>query len=125
MSSMLDRYPQRDGMYNVLPDAVTVHDRYRNRMVRLDPFGSELWLHMDGITRLRDIAADIAGRSGQSLADVERNATAMTGIMIGEGLVYLSLEPLLPPYHLAAPEEDQDPVQAEESMRAAGWLPKI
>jgi hypothetical protein len=123
MSSMLDRYPQRDGMYQVLPDAVTVHDRYRNRMVRLDSFASEIWLRIDGITQLRDIASDIAGLSGQPLEPILRNATAMTGILIGEGLAYLSLEPEPLPYHLAVPQEDQDPEQAEASMRAAGWFP--
>jgi hypothetical protein len=123
MSSMLDRYPQRDGMYNVLPDSVAVHDRYRNRMVRLDPFASEIWLRIDGITPLRDIASDIAGRSGQPLEPLLRNAAAMTGILIGEGLAFLSLEPEPLPYHLAVPQEDQDPVQAEASMRAAGWFP--
>jgi hypothetical protein len=125
MSSMLDRYPQRDGMYQVLPDAVTVHDRYRNRMVKLDPFASEIWLRIDGITQLRAIASDIAGRTSQPLETILRNATAMTGILIGEGLAYLSLEPQPLAYHLAVPQEDQDPARAEASMRAAGWLSNI
>jgi len=120
-SSMLDRYPRRDGVYHLLADAVAVHDRYQGRMVKLDPLGSEIWLRIDGITLLGEIALDIAGQSGQPINDVVRNVTAMTGILIGEGLVHLTLEPEAQPYHLTTPYEDQDPVQAEESMRAAGW----
>lgn len=118
---MLDRYPRRDGMYHVLPDAVAVEDRYQKRVVRLDALGSEIWLRIDGVTRLRDIAQDIAGQTRQPLESVLQQATAMTGILIGEGLVHLSLTPEPLPYHLALPREDQDPVQAVESMRAAGW----
>ncbi|MEP7289967.1 MAG: PqqD family protein [Chloroflexota bacterium] len=120
-SSMLERYPRRDGLYKILPDAVAVFDRYQKRIVRLDALGSEIWLRMDGLTRLQDIAADIAGLRGRPLNDVLRDATAMTGILIGEGLVHLSLAPEPLPYHLALPREEQDPVQAAESMRAAGW----
>ncbi len=120
-SSMLDRFPRRDGLYKVLPDAVAVFDRYQKRIVRLDALGSEIWLRIDGITRLRDIASDIAGQRGESLNTVLRDATAMTGILIGEGLVHLSLEPEPLPYHLALPREEQDPQQTAESMRASGW----
>ncbi len=121
MSSMLDRYPRRDGMYAILPDAVAVYDRYQNRVVTLDSLGSEIWLRIDGLTLLRDIAADIAGRTGRPLTALLRESVAMTGIMIGEGLVYLAVEADLQPYHLALPREDHDPAQAEESMRESGW----
>ena len=118
---MLDRYPRRDGIYHVLPDAVAVHDRYQNRVVRLDPLGSEIWLRMDGLTPLRAIALDIAGHGGQPVNDTLRNVMAMTGILIGEGLAHLGLEPEPLPYHLAVPREDQDPMRAAESMRSSGW----
>lgn len=121
-SSMLDRYPRRDGLYKILPDAVAVFDRYQKRIVRLDALGSEIWLRIDGLTQLRAIASDIAGQRGEALNDVLRDATAMTGILIGEGLVHLSLEPEPLPYHLALPREDQDPEQTAESMRASGWM---
>ena len=64
-SAILDRFPRRDGLYKILPDAVAVFDRYQHRIVRLDPLGSEIWLRMDGMTSLRDIALDIAGQRGQ------------------------------------------------------------
>jgi hypothetical protein len=121
-SSMLDRYPRRDGLYKILPDAVAVFDRYQKRIVRLDALGSEIWLRIDGLTQLRAIASDIAGQRGEALNDVLRDATAMTGILIGEGLVHLSLEPEPLPYHLALPREEQDPEQTAESMRASGWM---
>lgn len=120
-SSMLDRYPRRDGVYYLFADAVAVHDRYQGRMVKLDSLGSEIWLRIDGLTLLADIALDIAGQNGQPVNEVMRNVAAMTGILIGEGLVHLDLEPKEQPYHLATPYEDQDPAQAEESMRASGW----
>lgn len=118
---MLDRYPRRDGIYHIMPEGVAVQDRYQKRVVRLDALGSEIWLRIDGVTRLREIAQDIAGQTGQSLDILLPQATAMTGILIGEGLVHLSLSPEPLPYHLALPREDQDPAQAAESMRAAGW----
>jgi hypothetical protein len=122
-SPMLDRYPRRDGLYRLLPDAVAVIDRYQKRVVRLDSLGSDIWLRMDGLTLLRDIASDIAGQRGQALANTLHEATAMTGILIGEGLAHLSLEPEPLPYHLAIPQEEQDPVQTAESMLACGWMP--
>ena len=122
-STILDRFPRRDGLYKILPDVVAVFDRYQHRIVRLDPLGSEIWLRMDGLTRLREIALDIAGQRGQPLNEVLRDATAMTGILIGEGLAHLSLEPEALPYHLAIPREEQDPAQTAESMRASGWIP--
>ena len=122
-STILDRFPRRDGLYKILPDVVAVFDRYQHRIVKLDPLGSEIWLRMDGMTTLRDIALDIAGQRGQTPNVVLRDSTAMLGILIGEGLAHLGLEPEPMPYHLAMPREDQDPVQTAESMRASGWMP--
>jgi hypothetical protein len=123
MSAMLDRYPRRDGLYKVLPDAVAVLDRYQKRVVRLDPLSSEIWLRMDGLTSLRDIARDIAGQQGQVLSKTLHEATVLIGMLIGEGLVHLGLEPEPLPYHLTLPHEDQDPAQTAESMLACGWMP--
>ncbi len=122
MSSMLDRYLRRDGLYNILPQAVAVYDRYQHRVVTLDALGSEIWLRIDGLTTLRDIATDIAGRTGRPLPELLRLSTAMAGILIGEGLIHLSLEAQAQPYHLAVPREDQDPAQTQASMRASGWI---
>jgi hypothetical protein len=121
-SPMLDRYPRRDGLYRILPDAVAVNDRYQKRVVRLDPLASEIWLRMDGLTMLRDIAIDIAGQRGSSLTPIQHEVIAITGILIGEGLAHLSLQAEYLPYHLALPQEDQDPVQTAESMLACGWI---
>jgi len=88
---MLNRYPCRDGLYNILPDAVAVYDRYQSRIVTLDALGSELWLRMDGQTTLRDMATDIAGRIGAELAETLYKAIAMTGMLSGEGLIYLAV----------------------------------
>jgi hypothetical protein len=118
---MLDRYPQRDGLFEILTDAVAVYDRYQNRIVRLDPLASEIWLRIDGLSQVRLIASDIAGHSGRSYEDILRSTLAITGILLGEGLIYLSLQPEPLPYHLALPREEQDPIQMQASMRAAGW----
>ncbi len=121
-SSMLNRYPCRDGLYNILPDAVAVYDRYQSRIVTLDALGSELWLRMDGQTTLRDMATDIAGRIGAELAETLYKAIAMTGMLSSEGLIYLAVEPQAQPYHLSVPRAEQDPAQTEASMRASGWI---
>lgn len=122
MSSTLDRYPRRDGVYSILPDSVIVHDRYRNRVVRLDPLCTEIWLRMDGLTTLRDIATDIAVQRDAPITEIERSTAAMVGIMNMEGLLYVEFEPNPLPYHLTMPLDDQDPLRAAESMRAAGWI---
>jgi hypothetical protein len=119
---MLENYPCRDGLYNILPDTVAVYDRYQRRVVTLDALGSEIWLRIDGQTTLRDIATDIAGRSGRPLLDMLRAAIAMAGIMSGEGLIYLTTEPQAHPYHLTVPRADQDPAQTAASMRESGWI---
>ncbi len=122
LSSMLENYPCRDGLYNILPDTVAVYDRYQRRVMTLDPLGSEIWLRIDGKTTLREIATDIAGRSGRALPETLLAAIAMAGIMSGEGLIYLTTAPQTHPYHLTVPRADQDPAQTEVSMRDSGWV---
>ncbi len=121
-SSMLDRYPRRDAAYRVIEGEVTVFDRYRRRMVTLDDLGRRIWLRINGMTTVREIAADIARETGRPLEEVETYTIAMTGIMLGEGLLFLSdkAEPL--PYHVSIPSDEQDPEKARESMLAAGWI---
>jgi hypothetical protein len=120
--SLLECYPRRDGVYNLLPDAVLVHDRHRNRVIHLDPLCTEIWLRIDGLTTLNDIAVDIAGQHNEPFESVARNAAAMMGMMSAEGLLYLETTPAPLPYHLTMPLDEQDPLRAAESMRAAGWV---
>lgn len=121
-SVTLLRYPRRDGVYSVLPDAVIVHDRYQNRHVRLDPFGAELWLRIDGMTTLHEIAIEIAVSAGLPVEEVARSASAMIGALSAEGILYVELEPQPQPYHLTMPLDEQDPYRAAASMRAEGWF---
>ncbi len=122
MPSSLEQYPQRDGLYRILPGGVAVHNRYQDRVVMLDSLSSELWLRADGKTSLREIARDIAGISGETINGVSRAVSMLAVILNSEGLMYLKDNPAPLPYHLAAPQEDQDPDRMRESLAAAGWL---
>lgn len=122
MPSSLDQFPQRDGLYRILPSGVAVHNRYQDRIVMLDGLSSELWLRADGKTNLREIARDIAGMNGEGVSVVARAAAMLAVILNSEGLMYLKDNPAPLPYHLASPQEDQDPEQMRESLATAGWL---
>jgi|FLYN01.1.fsa_nt_gi hypothetical protein len=122
MPSSLEQYPQRDGLYRILPSGVAVHNRYQNRVVLLDSLSSELWLRTDGKTKLWDIARDISGMSNESASVVSRAVAMLAVILNSEGLMYLKDTPAPLPYHLASPQEDQDPERMRASMAAAGWL---
>jgi len=122
MASSLDQYPQRDGLYRILPDGVAVHNRYQDRVVMLDALSSEIWLRADGKTSLRDIAHDIAGMSSLSIESVQRTVSMLVVILNSEGILYQLDKPVTLPYHLTMPQEDQDIDQMRESMVAAGWL---
>ena len=88
----------------------------------LDAISSELWLRADGKTTLRDIARDMAGRSGQRIEMLLLTAPMLLTILSSEGLMYQLDQPISPPYHLTLPQEEQDLNQMRESMAAAGWL---
>jgi len=122
MSSSLEQYPQRDGLYQISPGGVAVHNRYQERVVMLDGLSSEIWLRSDGQTRLGDIARDIAGMSGQPVSVTLRAVAMLAVILNSEGLMYLKDNPAPLPYHLAQPQEDQDPALMRQSLLAAGWL---
>ncbi len=120
----LDQYPQRDGLYRVLPEGIAVHNRYQDRVIMLDSLGSEIWLRADGITSLREIARDIAGMSGTSAEIVGRTAAMLVVILNSEGVLFSKNEPDPLPYHLKFPQEEQDADQMVASIAAAGWLDK-
>ena len=122
MTSSLNQYPQRDGLYRILADGVAVHNRYQDRVVMLDALSSELWLRANGKTTLRDIAGDIAGRSGQRVEMLLITAPMLLTILSSEGVMYQLDQPAPLPYHLALPQEEQDLDQMRESMLEAGWL---
>ncbi len=118
----LDQYPQRDGLYRVLPEGVAVHNRYQDRVIMLDPLSSEIWLRADGATSLRDIARDIAGLSGISVEAMCRTAGILAVILNSEGVLFSKNCPENLPYHLRLPQEEQDIDRMYASMAAAGWL---
>lgn len=122
MTSSLDQYPQRDGLYRILPEGVAVHNRYQDHIVILDALSSEVWLQADGKTSLRQIARSIAGWCGYPVESVTHTIAALAVILNSEGLMYPQDSPRELPYHLAFPQEDQDVDQMYESLAAAGWL---
>ncbi len=122
MTSSLDQYPQRDGLYRVMPDGIAVHNRYQDQIVFLDALSSEVWLRADGKTTLRDIARDIAGWNRQPLDVVYKTVAMLLTILNSEGVMYPHDRPVEVPYHLAYPQEDQDVDRMYASLSAAGWL---
>jgi hypothetical protein len=122
MTTSLDQYPQRDGMYCILQDGVAVHNRYRDQVMMLDALSSELWLRADGETTLRTIAHELSAWSGYPVAVMLRTLPIMLVVLNSEGLMYQQDKPARLPYHLALPQEDQDADQMYESLAAAGWL---
>jgi hypothetical protein len=122
MASSLEQYPQRDGLYRVLPDGIAVHNRYQDRVIMLDAVSSELWLRADGKTTLRDIARDMAGCSGQRVEMLLLTAPMLLTVLSSEGLMYQLDRPAPLPYHIALPQEEQDLDQMRDSMAEAGWL---
>jgi hypothetical protein len=122
MTSSLDQYPQRDGLYRIMADGVAVHNRYQDRVVMLDAISSELWLRANGKTTLREIARDIAGRSGQRIETLLITAPMLLTILSSEGVMFQLDNPAPLPYHLALPQEEQDLDQMRDSMQQAGWL---
>jgi hypothetical protein len=117
----LDQYPQRDGLYRVLPEGVAVHNRYQDQVIVLEALGSEIWLRANGATPLREIARDIAGVPVESIC---RAAAILVVILNSEGILFSKNEPDTLPYHLKFPQEEQDVDQMVASMAAAGWLDK-
>jgi hypothetical protein len=88
----------------------------------LDAISSEIWLRADGKTTLRDITRDIASWSRQPVAAMLITIPMITVILNSEGILYQQDQPAELPYHLASPQEDQNPEQMIASMAAAGWL---
>jgi hypothetical protein len=121
MPSLLDSYPRRDATFRLVKGTVVVNDRYRPRIVTLENLGCQIWVRVDGLATVRDIAGDIARQTNQPAARVEAYTVAMTGVLLGEGLLFLSSEPKPQPYHVAIPQDEQDPNETIASMRAAGW----
>jgi hypothetical protein len=122
MTSSLNQYPQRDGLYRIMAEGIAVHNRYQDRVVMLDAISCELWLRADGKTLLRDIAEDIAGQSRQRIETLMLTIPMLLTILSSEGLMYQVDQPRTLPYHLALPQEEQDLDQMRESMAASGWL---
>lgn len=122
MGSSLQEYPQRDGLYRILPDGVAVHNRYEDRIIMLDGLTSELWLRADGKTTLETIARDLAGWRDEPLSLLLRTIPMISVILNSEGILFQQSEPATLPYHLSLPQEDQDVEQMHASMVAAGWL---
>jgi hypothetical protein len=122
MTATLKQFPQRDGLYQLLPEGVAVQNRYQHRVIMLDSLSSEIWLRADGRTSLHEIACDIAGINGMSISAMLRTVSILAVILNSEGILFPSNEPSSLPYHLTLPQEDQDAEQMRESLVTSGWL---
>ncbi|MBZ0291545.1 MAG: hypothetical protein K8L99_03165 [Anaerolineae bacterium] len=122
MAPTLDQYPQRDALFTVTAEGVIAHNRYEDRVIRLDALSSEIWLRADGKTSLRDIVYDIAGVANILPKTLLSTAAMLVVLLNSEGVLYQKNHPDALPYHLSLPQEDQDIEQMFESLAAAGWL---
>ena len=117
---MLDKYPRRDVAYIATASGVTLVDRREPRVVDLDSLGAHIWLRIDGVSSLGNIAGSIAERYNQSpekmRAAVEPTAP-LPSVTPG-----LAAEPTPLPYHVSMPRDQLDRDEMTRSMREAGWI---
>jgi hypothetical protein len=119
---MLNKYPRRDAAYMATASGVTVVDRYQPRVVDLDSLSAHIWLGIDGMRTLEEIASRIADRFNLSLEGTKAQVEQKCQQLVEEGFVVISDEPSPLPYHLSMPRDQQDREEMTRSMREAGWI---
>ena len=119
---MLDKYPRRDVAYIATANGVTVVDRRQPRVVDLDSLGAHIWLRIDGMSTLGDIANSIAERYNQSAESVRAMVEQKCQELVESGFVILAHEPAPLPYHVSLPRDQQDRDEMTRSMQEAGWI---
>ena len=119
---MLNKYPRRDATYIATASGVTVVDRQQPRVVDLDSLSAYVWLGIDGLHTLQEIADRIAERYNQPVQRVRAMAEQKCHELVAEGFVVLADEPAPLPYHVSMPRDQQDRNEMMRSMREAGWI---
>lgn len=119
---MLDKYPRRDVAYLATASGVTVVDRRQPRVVDLDSLGAHVWLGIDGLRTLQEIADRIAERYNQSVEGVRETVEQKCRELVEAGFVVIADEPSPLPYHVSIPRDQQDRDKMTRSMQEAGWI---
>jgi hypothetical protein len=119
---MLDKYPRRDVAYIATASGVTVVDRRQPRVVDLDSLGAHIWLRIDGVSSLGDIANSIAERYNQSPEKMRAAVEQKCRELVEAGFVIMTAEPAPLPYHVCMPRDQLDRDEMTRSMREAGWI---
>ena len=119
---MLNRYPRRDVAYIATASGVTVVDCRQPRVVDLDSLGAHIWLRIDGVSSLGDIANSIAERYNQSPEKTRTAVDQKCRELVEAGFVMMAAEPAPLPYHVSMPRDQLDRDEMARSMREAGWI---
>lgn len=119
---MLDKYPRREVAYIATASGVTVVDRRQARVVDLESLAAYIWLGIDGLRSLREIADRIAERYNQPVEQVQTMVVQKCRELAEEGFVVLVDEPAPLPYHVSMPRDQQDRDEMIRSMQEAGWI---
>ncbi len=119
---MLNQYPCRDVAYIATANGVTVIDRRQPRVVDLDSLGALIWLGIDGLHTLAEIADHIAERYNQPAEGIRAMVEQKCRELVEEGFVIMANAPTPLPYHVSMPRDQQDRDEMIRSMQEAGWI---
>lgn len=120
--SMLNRYPRRDVAYIATASGVTLVDRRQPRVIDLDSLGAIIWLNIDGLHTLQEIADRIAERHNQPVEGLQALVEQKCRELVEEGFVIMARAPAPLPYHVSMSRDQQDRDEMTRSMREAGWI---
>jgi hypothetical protein len=119
---ILDKYPRRDVAYIATASGVTLVDRRQPRVIDLDSLSARIWLGIDGMITLGDIADHLAERYNQPTEAIRSMVEGKCNEMVEAGFVILANEPAPLPYHVSMPRDQQDRNKMTRSMQDAGWI---
>ena len=119
---MLNQYPRRDVAYITTANGISVVDRRQPRVVDLDSLSAHIWLRIDGLRTLQDIADHIADRYNQPWERVRPMVQQRCSGLDESGFVVKANEPTPMPNHDSLPRDKQDREKMTLSMLEAGWI---
>jgi len=119
---MLNKYPRRDAAYFATASGVAVVDRRQPRLIDLDSVGTQIWLGINGLRSLQDIADVIAERYNQPPETTRARIEQKCRELVEAGFVIMADAPAPLPYHVSMPRDQQDRDTMTHSMREAGWI---
>jgi hypothetical protein len=76
---MLNKYPRRDAAYFATASGVTLVDRRQPRLIDVDSLSAHIWLGINGLRNLQDIADVISERYNQPVEDTRATVEQKCG----------------------------------------------